>query len=144
MRPEDVEYLVVHSSATPPTMDIGRQEIDQWHRQRGWWGIGYHFVIRRDGTIESGRPESKAGAHTYGYNSKSIGICMVGGLSEVGKKAEKNFTEKQWDALETLIESLVISYPTAEVVGHRDLGRTKCPSFDVREWYATTFGAYRK
>lgn len=140
MKPEDVEYLIIHSSATPPKMDIGRKEIDRWHRQRGWLGIGYHFVIRRDGTTETGRDETTAGAHAYGYNSKSIGICMVGGVNEAGQ-AEDNFTDKQWAALEDLIDSLTRTYPDAEVIGHRDThgARTKCPSFDVREWYHRVF-----
>ena len=65
---DSIRYLVVHCAATPPEMDIGAKEIDLWHRQRGWSGIGYHFVIRRDGRVEAGRPLDRPGAHAQGFN----------------------------------------------------------------------------
>ena len=80
-----VNLLVIHCAATKPNMDIGRDEIDSWHKARGWSGIGYHYVIRRDGRIESGRPVEQAGAHASGYNANSIGICLVGGINHNGK-----------------------------------------------------------
>jgi len=119
-------------------MNIGAAEIDRWHRQKGWRKIGYHFVIKRDGTIEPGRGLTEIGAHAAGYNSVSIGICLVGGVSEQDvKKAENNFTTPQMKALRYLLSNLLdISFPKAEVLGHRDLpGVAKdCPSFDVKKW----------
>jgi len=133
MQAEDIEYIIIHCSATPPSMDIGAPEIDQWHRQRGWRGIGYHYVIRRDGTRESGRPETRAGAHAHGYNTKSLGICMVGGIDEDGNP-ENNFTEDQWGALFQLIYELLDRYPTAKIIGHNEVSNKACPSFDVQTW----------
>jgi len=116
-------------------MDIGAKEIDRWHRQRGWLGIGYHYVIRRDGTIEKGRPEERPGAHAYGYNQTSIGICLVGGLS-TRKRPHNNFTPKQFNSLRDLIKDIFRRYSAVrKVVGHRDLDPGKaCPSFDVETW----------
>ena len=133
-----VDYLVVHCSATPPTMDVGKTEIDRWHRAQGWWMIGYHFVIRRDGSVETGRPIDETGAHVMGYNDRSIGICMVGGITKDGK-TEDNFTEEQYRALAKLLFALKEDYPKAIIQGHRDFPNVKkdCPSFNVKKWWAT-------
>jgi hypothetical protein len=80
MNPRKIERIVVHTAATPEGRDIGAQEIDRWHRQRGWRMIGYHYVIRLDGTVEEGRDETIPGAHARGYNRTSIGICLIGGM----------------------------------------------------------------
>lgn len=135
----EVQYLVVHCSATPEDMDIGAQEIKMWHLQRGWLDIGYHYVIRRNGNIEPGRLESVPGAHARGYNHISLGICLVGGVESDGKTPEANFTHAQWDALEVMLKQLASDYPDAEILGHRDLPNVNkaCPSFDVREWWST-------
>lgn len=137
MKPiESVDWLVVHCAATPPNMDIGVEEIRRWHMQKGWSDVGYHYVIRRDGTVEKGRPDHIPGAHARGYNRYSLGICLVGGVKKGTTKAEANFTPAQYLSLQTLLEELSTEYPDAEILGHRDLpGVNKaCPSFDVREW----------
>lgn len=129
------DYIVVHCAATKPSMNIGAKEIDRWHRQRGWLCIGYHYVIRRDGTLETGRPVDDAGAHVEGHNMHSVGVCLVGGISEKGKP-ECNYTEAQWKTLASLLKELTEKYPTAKVVGHSDLNPNKaCPVFDVTGWY---------
>lgn len=137
MESSDVKYIVVHCSATPPTMDIGAVEIDRWHRQRGFRKIGYHYVIRRDGTLNSGRDLDEVGAHVEGYNSISWGVCMVGGVNE-DNYAVENFTPAQYRTLKTVIEKLLTLAPKAEVLGHRDFPgvRKACPSFDVKPWWA--------
>ncbi len=124
--------LVIHCSATPPSMDIGVSEIDQWHKDRGWRGVGYHYVVRRDGTVEKGREDHVVGAHAKGYNSKSLSICLVGGV-DADTKPQDNFTPEQKNALRTLIKELRGKYDIYSIVGHRDLpGVAKaCPSFDV-------------
>lgn len=134
-----IDLVVIHCAATPPDMDIGADTIDKWHRERGWAGIGYHFVVRRSGVVENGRPVQTAGAHAAGHNASSIGICLVGGVRRdamTGKLvAEPNYTGPQWEALRRLVEQLMRSYPNAKVVGHRDLDQRKeCPSFSVRDW----------
>lgn len=128
------KYIVVHCAATKPTMDIGLREIRQWHRERGWLDIGYHYVIRRDGTVETGRPQEVIGAHVEGHNYESLGICMAGGIDAKGKP-ENNFTPAQFESLRTLLDKLKVDYPSAKIVGHRDLDPKKaCPSFDVASW----------
>ena len=130
---KSTEWLVVHCSATQPKSNIGVKEIRQWHRERGWIDIGYHFVIRRDGTVETGRPENVVGAHVENHNHYSIGICMVGGINAQGK-AEDNFTPAQYAALATLLRTLKAKYPKAQIQGHRDFPKVAkdCPSFDVK------------
>ena len=143
MNPEDIQYLIVHCSATPPSLDIGRKEIDAWHRRHGWNGIGYHKVIRRDGTVEQGRPEDRHGAHCSGLNSVSLGICLVGGVTEKKfgpeenwRLPEANFSDEQYDSLRTLLFKLLERYPGAEVVPHNQFANKACPSFPLKQWWA--------
>lgn len=135
MQRQRTDFIVIHCSATPDSMDIGAKEIDRWHRAKGWFRIGYHFVIRRDGSIEHGREISEVGAHAYGVNERSVGICLIGGLAKDGKTAEENFTNAQWVSLEKLVNELEEQFPQARVVGHRDVtpGR-ECPCFEVADW----------
>lgn len=130
--------IVVHCSATTPTMDWGMKEIDDLHRARGWRGIGYHWVIRRDGRIEQGRNEEDVGAHARGFNEKSIGVCLIGGVTiDDGETIpENNFTEDQFSSLKVLIKRIVERHPIMWIKGHRDLpGVAKaCPSFDVEKF----------
>ena len=113
------EYIVVHCSATKPSMDVGLKQIKDWHvNERGWRDVGYHYIIRRNGEVELGRNANDTGAHASGYNSKSIGLCMVGGMAE-DNSTENNFTDKQW---------------TAHVIGHNEISKKDCPSFDVQQW----------
>ncbi len=135
MRP--IDTIILHCSATPPDMDIGAAEIDIWHKGRGWKRIGYHFVIRRNGTVERGRPLAQIGAHVEGHNRRTIGICLVGGVRDHGAHppAENNFTPAQWAALRALVVDLLGHFPKAGVIGHHDVEPHKaCPSFDVRAW----------
>lgn len=131
------DWLVVHASATPPTLDIGAAEIRQWHLQKGWSDIGYHFVIRRNGKVEIGRPENQVGSHVAGRNSNSLGICLVGG-TDARQRPENNFTAEQWASLQTLLMRLTQKYPGATILGHRDFPgvHKACPCFDAIEWAA--------
>lgn len=133
------DLIVVHCAATKATMDIGAADIDIWHRQKGYNSIGYHFVIRRNGLVEAARDVETVGAHSKGFNSSSIGICLAGGIDAKGKP-ENNFTPEQFAALKDLLKSLKATYKGVKIVGHRDLpGVAKaCPSFDVRAWLAST------
>jgi len=134
---KSTDYIVVHCSATPAKMDIGAKEIDRWHRAKGYFRIGYHFVIRRDGTVEHGRELNEVGAHAYGVNERSVGICLVGGVADDNKTPQNNFTDAQFNTLEQLVSELERQFPTAKAVAHRDVtpGRA-CPSFDVQAWNA--------
>lgn len=135
---KSVDYLVVHCSATKEDQDIGVNEIRRWHRQRGFFDVGYHYVIRRDGSIEKGREDNVPGAHARGFNHRSLGICLVGGVESNGKTAEQNFTPQQYETLKSLLFNLKREYPEATVLGHRDLPNVNkaCPSFDMPELWA--------
>lgn len=136
------DYIFVHCSATKPNLDVGAREIREWHLRRGWRDIGYNFVIKRDGTVQGGRDLDRdgdfmeeIGAHVRGYNSVSIGVCLVGGVDWSGKP-DFNFTRQQMKSLDGLIEQIKAEYPSAEVVGHRDKDPNKaCPCFDVAAWW---------
>lgn len=131
----DTEYIVFHCSATPPSWDIGAAEIKHLHTApkteaiqwgiynlhgKAWRDIGYGLVIPRHGSIELGRGLDAIGAHVKGYNRISVGICMVGGVSETGQP-EDNYTDAQWRAADELVPLLRARYPGAELLGHRDL-----------------------
>ena len=133
-----VKRIVLHYSATYPDQDIGVAEIDAIHRARGFSMVGYHFVIRRDGTVEKGRPETELGAHVHNHNTGSIGICCAGGIERATgpNVGVDNRTTAQKAATVALIRELLTRYPSAKVVGHRDLGATQCPGFDAARWWA--------
>lgn len=136
MNKSDVKYLIVHCSYTPESMDIGKSDIDRWHREKGWMMIGYHKVIKRDGTVEDGRPLSKSGAHVRGMNRTSIGICLIGGMNRAKDGPEINYTDEQMKSLRSLLDDLSKDYPKAKVRGHTDFDKGKtCPNFDAGKWY---------
>lgn len=135
---KSTKFLVVHAADTYASMDIGREEIDQWHRARGFSSCGYHYVIRRDSSLEHAREMYSIGAHVKGYNHNSIGICMVGGKATDGGP-EDNFTIGQYETLYALLVQLEWLFPEAQVLGHRNFPRVNkaCPCFNVREWRAS-------
>lgn len=129
----EIDTIIIHCAATKPDMDIGAAEIERWHRARGFFGIGYHFIIRRNGKLEEGRPIEQAGAHASGHNAHSIGICMVGGINDKGKP-ENNFTDAQWETLKSLTTNLVHKYKALKIIGHNEVSNKACPSFSVSKW----------
>lgn len=133
-----IDYIVIHCSATMPSMDIGVEEIRRWHvKGNGWRDVGYHRIIRRDGTVEQGRDLKTIGAHVKGFNNHSIGICWVGGLNEETKQAEDNRTKEQKISLRQEVSRLLEAFPDAVLMGHNDFPNVNkdCPCFDVCEWY---------
>jgi N-acetyl-anhydromuramyl-L-alanine amidase AmpD len=145
-----IKFIVVHCSASPNGRAVSAQEIDAWHRQRGFRRrapvgqphlphIGYHYVIDIDGTVTEGRSLGEIGAHVAGSNARSIGICMIG---------TDRYTREQWDALANLRDDLTLTFPEAKWLGHRDFSPDQdgdgviepwefiktCPGFDVAEW----------
>jgi N-acetyl-anhydromuramyl-L-alanine amidase AmpD len=115
-------------------MDIGADWIRKIHvLQNKWRDIGYHFVIRRNGAVENGRPVDQIGAHCEGHNTGTIGICMVGGISETNRP-ENNFTPAQFESVQLLINSLKERFPSIiKLSGHNDYANKACPSFNVHE-----------
>lgn len=132
MRP--INRIVVHCSATEPGMKVNAKIIDGWHRNQGYKnGIGYHYVILEDGTIEKGRAEAIVGAHALGYNNNSIGICYCGGLRN-GKACDTR-TPQQRESLKNLIIEIYSRYDIKYISGHNQLSSKACPCFDVTKEY---------
>ena len=127
-----ITLLVIHCSAVRPDQRSSAKDIDKWHREdRHYKCIGYHYVIRRNGEIEPGRPEWMVGAHCLNHNAHSIGICYEGGLDIRGQPDDTR-TAEQKATMRRLIDELHERYPRALVVGHHDLDPKKaCPCFDV-------------
>ncbi|WP_103915912.1 N-acetylmuramoyl-L-alanine amidase [Xylanibacter ruminicola] len=126
-----ITLIVIHCSAVKPDQTSSAAQIDTWHRQRGFHlGIGYHYVVRRNGQIEPGRPEYMVGAHCQNHNSHSIGVCYEGGLDARGQPADTR-TEEQKVALRRLLKDLRGRYHRALIVGHHDLNPHKaCPCIE--------------
>lgn len=145
----EITHIVLHCTATPASMDIGVNEIRDWHvTENGWSDIGYHYVIRRDGTIEDGRPVERQGAHVAGFNKNSIGVALVGGVASDGKTSEDNFTPEQIDAACTLCIQLMNIYGVEykNVLGHKEVidtithGSPKdCPVFSMEDFRVRLF-----
>lgn len=121
--------IVIHQSATPPDEDIGVAEISRRHLARGSFGIGYHWVVRRDGTIEEGRAEETVGAHDPDTNATSVAVCLVGGVAADKETPDFNFSGDQLLMLVRLLKTLRLTYPNAAIVGGRS-----CTSFDAKAW----------
>lgn len=130
----NIAKIVIHCSDSPDNLDIGVQEIRRWHVQdRGWSDIGYHYVVRRSGTVEVGRYENgdsvlegkEIGAHVKGHNSDSLAICWVG---------RDNMTAAQRHAILKLTKNLIrrLGLSARHVKGHYEIdGRKTCPNIDM-------------
>ena len=142
-----IDSIIIHCSATKAGQDFTAADIDRWHRERGFNGIGYHYVIRLDGKLEKGRDVSLTGAHCKGWNERSVGICYIGGLDANGRPADTR-TNAQKRVLYQIIMDLQREYNILQVLGHRDTSPDlngngviepyeyvrACPCFDVREF----------
>lgn len=141
-----INEIIIHCTETRPDQDITARDIDLWHRRQGWDCIGYHFLIRLDGTIEAGRPIKKEGAHCYGHNRNTIGIAYAGGLIRNGDKKvyTDTRTPAQVRALYLLIITLLHCYPSImKISGHRDYANKACPCFDASSEYMPTLDEMR-
>ena len=135
MSANDMKYFVVHCSATRCNQDYTVEQLLRDHRARKFRKIGYHFFIRRDGTMTQHRMLLEVGAHAVPYNHCSIGICYEGGLDENGLPSDTR-TVKQTERLRDLLGNLHRIFPQAKIMGHRDLPGTtpkSCPCFNARE-----------
>ena len=132
---EKTDTIVIHCSATPPTMDIGVEKIREWHvGENHWDDVGYHHVITRSGVLQKARPEEMQGSHARAVNGTSLGICLVGGSNASGDW-ENNFQDEQFVTLKALILDLIKRYEIKKIIGHYQVDDKKeCPSFKVPEW----------
>ena len=111
------------------------EQINEWHLAKGWSnGCGYHYVIRRDGNIEKGRPDEMIGAHCLNHNRHSLGICYEGGLDANGNTADTR-TEAQKESMLNLLTELKKQHPNALIVGHSTFSNKACPCFDAAKEY---------
>ena len=143
-----MDTIVIHCSATKENKDYTKEDIKKWHLQRGFKDIGYHFIIKLDGTIEIGRSLNQIGAHVTNNNTGTIGICYIGGLDSKCKSKDTR-TDKQKESLLNLINLLKENINIKEIKGHRDYSKDlngngkidkfeyikDCPCFEVKDEY---------
>ena len=148
----DITEVVVHWTATYIDQDIGVEEIHKWHQENGWSGIGYHYVIRRDGSIWRGRPVNYIGAHAKanGHNDRSIGLAFVGGYSVpytgVGpnnstQTGPESFTAAQNTSFKNFMKTFYDVFPGGQAFGHMDTDPLNKidPGFSVEDYVLTNF-----
>ncbi len=122
----DLKSIVVHHTESSPNTSVA--DVDRWHKSKGWDGIGYHFLIGSDGTINVGRPLAKQGAHAYQHNETTIGIALAGSFER------HDLPSKQAQGLIRLAGALSTQYgidPLEHMVGHIHLNQTACPGAHV-------------
>lgn len=136
-----VDEIVVHCAATRPewmegaTIAAKRAEIDRWHKANGWSGIGYHWLVDRDGKVIAGRPEAQVGAHVAGHNSGTIGVCLIGGHGSAETDPfARSFTAAQDVALRQLIQAIGMRTRIRRISGHNEYAAKACPGFNVPAW----------
>lgn len=132
-----INEIIVHCSATPSGRQVTVNQIDAWHRERGFKCIGYHYIVYLDGSIHSGRTENEIGAHCLGHNANSIGVCYVGGCSSASPSTPADTrTPAQKKALVDILKQLKAKYPNASIHGHCDYAAKACPCFNATKEYA--------
>lgn len=141
-----INLIVIHCSATREDRSLTAFDLETLHRRRGFNGTGYHYYIRKDGSVHVTRPLERIGAHVRGFNSESAGICYEGGLDRRGQPCDTR-TPEQRAALRLLVHQLLERFPGCRVCGHRDLSPDvngngeiepeewikQCPCFEVKK-----------
>ena len=131
-----INKIIIHCSATPAHQNFSAKDIRDWHvKGNKWSDIGYHYIVRLDGSMEYGRPLEVPGAHCKGHNKNSIGICYIGGMDKSMECWEDTRTPKQTKSLLELLKVLKKFHPEAKIHGHRDFSKKDCPSFDAANEY---------
>ena len=126
----NIEKIIIHCSATPNGRYHNAEDIHRWHKERGWDGIGYHYVITTKGEMQQGRPEFWKGSHALKHNNNSIGICLIG---------TDEYNQDQWSVLTRLLTGLTSKHINAKIIGHNEVSDKKCPGFDVQWWLKNKF-----
>tara|TARA_R100000664_G_C2733831_1_gene123802 strand:+ start:778 stop:1188 length:411 start_codon:yes stop_codon:yes gene_type:complete len=119
-----IRKIIVHHSASSA---VSKEKIEEWHIERGFSEIGYHYVIQAGGLVRLGRKIDRIGAHCKGHNSDSVGVCVVGSF-ENGAPVPGS----QWVSLVSIVSDLMVQFDLSvkDVYGHKELGQTLCPGFD--------------
>ena len=129
-----INKIIIHCSATKEGNNVTASTIDQWHKDRGWRCIGYHYVVALDGAIEYGRSIYETGAHVKNQNEGSIGVCYIGGLGS-SMEAKDTRTPEQKESLLLLLKTLKKMHPSATIHGHNEFSAKACPCFNANEEY---------
>jgi len=129
-----INKIIIHCSATKEGNNVTASTIDQWHKDRGWRGIGYHYVVALDGSIEYGRSIYETGAHVKNQNEGSIGVCYIGGLGSSMEQKDTR-TPEQKESLLLLLKTLKKMHPEATIHGHNEFSAKACPCFNANEEY---------
>lgn len=129
-----INKIIIHCTATPAGRIVTIKDVDFWHRQRGFKGVGYHFLVGLSGEVWQGRDINIIGAHTLGQNRGSIGVCYVGGLDANGGACDTR-TLAQKNALMWLLKLLKAQFPNATIHGHREFSKKACPCFNAGAEY---------
>lgn len=125
-----IDKIILHCTATKEGKDYTVEQVRQWHvKDRNFADIGYHYLIRLDGTVEEGRPIDRIGAHCTGQNAHSIGIVYAGGLDSDGNPKDTR-TPSQRNAMRALVDYLKRKYG-ASVHCHNEFANKECPSFKI-------------
>ena len=150
----EITEVVVHWTETPTNKNIGSEEINEYHLASDLEGIGYHYVIRRDGSLQRGRPINIEGQHSplNNHNNRSIGVVFVGGINvPSGTPNPENFvsvqslTRSQFNTFDHICRAFYSTFAGGQVVGHNDVDQTEDdPGFDVREYVLANFGKKSK
>lgn len=123
-----IDFLAIHNSDSDYPWHDNYESIYQWHVvENKWSDVGYHFLILKSGRIIRCRPVEKIGAHVFGYNKNSIGICLTG---------KTKFSSEQFESLNELVKELIAEFglEKIDVLGHYELDSNKtCPNFNVKE-----------
>jgi len=136
---EDIDHIIIHCADTPNGTHYDIVTIDDWHRERGFsrtpearkmhredlTSVGYHAVVYVDGAVALGRGVLEVGAHARGWNTRSLGVCLIG---------RDAYTPLAWDALDTLVSEWRDLYPVMSIIGHNEISEKTCPGFDVGVW----------
>ena len=131
-RMREIDKIIIHCTATPdynPT-DVAFDrysitDIERWHKAKGWDSCGYHYVIKRSGKIQRGRPDDTIGAHCKGHNSSSIGVCYIGSVTP---------TTMQVAALYLVCCEIMLNYSLSfsDIFSHNSFNLAKtCPGFNI-------------
>lgn len=146
-----VNLVVIHCSATREDVDYTFEQCRDDHRKRGFSTVGYHFFIRKDGTIHIGRDMIFVGAHVKDWNLRSVGICYEGGLDKDGKPKDTRTPAQKEAIIECIKRAIEYSGGLVKrICGHRDLSPDKdgdgivepdeyikwCPSFNADPEYS--------
>lgn len=130
-----IDEIIWHCTATPEGRNVTVNEINTWHKARGWSGIGYHFVVYLDGSVHIGRPIDRVGAHVENHNTGTIGCVYVGGTDKNGK-AKDTRTAAQKEAMIKLTQDLIKKYPIKKISGHYEYANKACPCFNANNEYS--------